>query len=428
MPARILIVEDDPYMAARLRVQLEHQGHEVVACVGSSAAALAEVERACPDLVLMDIVLEGEADGVDAAARIQARCDVPVLYLTAHDDTETVARAKLTGPLAYLLKPVSERELELTIEIALCRHAVEAELRRSEQLLQTAQRIGGFGSWDWDIASGRVLWSPQTFAIFGRDPASYRPDYDSILDQVHPDDRPGLEQALAAALAGDKRFSRRFRIVTPEGEVRSLHAEGELECHAGGRPKRMVGVVHDVTLLSHTEAELWRLAYHDPLTGLPNRRLLEDRLQQAIGHARRDGSQVGLLLLDLDHFKPVNDRHGHAAGDELLQAVARRLRAPLREEDTLCRLGGDEFVVMVSGLREGEAAAARIAHKLLEALAEPFVVGGESCRLGASIGVALYPGQGGTPEELLAAADAAMYDAKRSGRNAVRLAKGPVPS
>jgi diguanylate cyclase (GGDEF)-like protein len=156
-------------------------------------------------------------------------------------------------------------------------------------------------------------------------------------------------------------------------------------------------------------------ALHDPLTGTPNQRLLEDRLNLALRQARRHERHIGVLFLDLDRFKLVNDTFGHAAGDSVLRQVADRLLATVREVDTVCRLGGDEFVVLVPDLRNGSDADLVVA-RLERALAQPFEVDGDQLVMSATVGRAVHPADGDTYESLLRAADASMYAAKASSR------------
>ncbi len=169
--------------------------------------------------------------------------------------------------------------------------------------------------------------------------------------------------------------------------------------------------------LVSSQAKLERMAHHDPLTGLPNRSLLADRMKQALARAQRNGGQIGLLFLDLDDFKPINDTLGHEAGDEALQEIARRLQAVVRQSDTLARVGGDEFVLLVADLDETQAADGlrNLADKCLEAVAAPLHLNNAECGVGVSIGIALCGG-GGRADTLLEAADKAMYEAKQRGR------------
>jgi diguanylate cyclase (GGDEF)-like protein/PAS domain S-box-containing protein len=180
-----------------------------------------------------------------------------------------------------------------------------------------------------------------------------------------------------------------------------------------------IWVYTDVSESKRREAAAQDLAYHDALTGLPNRRLLDDRMTQALAAARRANGRVAVMLLDLDRFKPINDAYGHEAGDQVLKAVAARLKASVRESDTVARVGGDEFVVMLA-VREN-ADAAGVAQKILSGLAEPIPVGAERVQIGCSIGISLFPDDAPEKEELLKHADRAMYHAKAAGRNCHRF-------
>jgi diguanylate cyclase (GGDEF)-like protein/PAS domain S-box-containing protein len=174
------------------------------------------------------------------------------------------------------------------------------------------------------------------------------------------------------------------------------------------------------------EQKVRELANHDPLTGLPNRRLLEDRLEQALRKAKRNHHQVALQFIDLDRFKQVNDTLGHRVGDLLLQAVAQRLCGLVREVDTVSRIGGDEFLVVLPDV-ESAAAASEVAKRILESLAQPYLIEGHKLGTTPSIGISLYPAHGGTAEELIVHADQAMYEAKQSGRNTYRLFATDMP-
>jgi diguanylate cyclase (GGDEF)-like protein/PAS domain S-box-containing protein len=182
-----------------------------------------------------------------------------------------------------------------------------------------------------------------------------------------------------------------------------------------GRIIGTMGIAHDITDRKQAEVEIRYMALHDALTGLPNRILLEDRLTQGIALARRSQKSIAVLMLDLDHFKNVNDSFGHYTGDRLLEAVSKRLQTSLRESDIVARLGGDEFVIgvpMIADSRDIEA----VAQKILAALDKPFRIEGRELQISASIGIAEYPADGENPGALLQFADAAMYEAKKKGR------------
>jgi len=184
-----------------------------------------------------------------------------------------------------------------------------------------------------------------------------------------------------------------------------------------GNITHYVGTFTDITLRKAAEDEVKHLAFFDPLTNLPNRRLLTDRLNQAVTHAKRDQGHMALIFVDLDRFKPVNDRYGHAAGDQLLQAVAHRLRACVRESDTVARVGGDEFVVLLDSIGQTNDAM-QVAEKIHAVLLEPFrLVSGQSVHISSSAGIALYPEHGMDEATLSRHADVAMYAAKAAGRD-----------
>ena len=185
---------------------------------------------------------------------------------------------------------------------------------------------------------------------------------------------------------------------------------------AGGLGPSFYGIVRDIGERRRGEEQLAYLAYHDALTGLPNRILVEQQIDLALARARRAGGAAALMFVDLDDFKEVNDRLGHAAGDRLLASVSARLRGVLRDTDVLARQGGDEFLVLLGDLSDDPTAAAEsVGGKLLSALLEPFVVAGTEVRTGASIGVSLYPDDAADTEALLRHADVAMYRAKAAG-------------
>ena len=189
-----------------------------------------------------------------------------------------------------------------------------------------------------------------------------------------------------------------------------------------GRPPLLEGTLVDITDRKNAEAQIAHLAFHDALTGLPNRALFDDRLALALARCRRDGTRLAVLFVDLDRFKAINDSLGHHAGDRLLKAVADRLRACVREEDTIARVGGDEFVVLLAGIAR-QTDAETVAAKVLRTIGdEPFAVGKESLHVTASIGVSLYPDHGAEPESLVRSADDAMYGVKAAGRNGCGIA------
>lgn len=230
---------------------------------------------------------------------------------------------------------------------------------------------------------------------------------------------------LSFAMADRIHAMRREREAARQAMVDTLREAGhQLESRVAARTAELEAANRR---LRENELALQQLAFHDPLTGLFNRVMLEDRLRHAMQRAERRQTQLAVLLIDLDGFKAINDNHGHAEGDRVLAAVAARMRAQVRASDTLARLGGDEFVVVLEPFA-GEDEAMRVAAKLVAALTEPITDGERPCRIGASIGIALYPQDGNDVDALVLAADRAMYRAKASGKGGWQRAPRPEPA
>jgi diguanylate cyclase (GGDEF)-like protein len=183
-----------------------------------------------------------------------------------------------------------------------------------------------------------------------------------------------------------------------------------------GKNRLFTGILRDISERKENEERIKRLAHHDTLTGLPNRNLLNDRISHALARVRRHGGRMAVLYVDLDKFKPINDTLGHEAGDVVLREVAQRLSTCIRGSDTVSRVGGDEFVVVVEEITR-PAEASMVARKIIDALAKSILYMGNECRVGASIGIAIFPDDGATMDDVCKAADVAMYRVKHSGRN-----------
>jgi diguanylate cyclase (GGDEF)-like protein/PAS domain S-box-containing protein len=419
------------------------------------------------------------------------------------------------------------------------RKEADKTLRRSQDVMQKAQQIARFGSWEWNIQTGSLVWSDEIYRIFGLQPQEFAPSYDAFLERIHPEDRAKVVDAVNAAVVHDQAYDMEHRILYPSGIERVVVEKGEVFRNDKGEAVHMVGTVRDITQEKIIETELrladnvfqhtaeailvadksgrilrvnnaftaitgysseeaigkkpgellnsgrhdklfyeslwktlldtgnWRgeiwdrrkngelfpadhnisrvtnvdgkviqyisifsdvteekraaehihnLAQYDQLTKLPNRMLFNDRLQHAISRAKRAKWVVGLMFIDLDRFKSVNDTLGHHAGDILLQEVAIRISRIVRAQDTVARLGGDEFTVILEEMTHAEDAAT-VAKKLLSALQQKIVIDGNDIVIGGSIGISIFPNDGETPQSIIKSADMAMYQAKKQGRN-----------
>ncbi len=262
------------------------------------------------------------------------------------------------------------------------------------------------------IEAGRVVYVNEAMSrVFGYTSEEIMA-LPSFLDMVHPADRESIRTKHFNRLAGIAVETRYEALgLTKDGRTLNL----ELAAVVHGRD-RVTVVLLDITARKQSEARLLHMANHDDLTDLPNRILLQERIEHALQRSQRDLSVIALLFIDLDRFKNINDTMGHYVGDLLLKEVAIRLRGCLRESDTICRLGGDEFVVLIEQINETQYMS-DVARKILQVLGQPFELQGQEIYIGASIGISVYPEDGADFNALLKNADVAMYRAKESGRN-----------
>jgi diguanylate cyclase (GGDEF)-like protein/PAS domain S-box-containing protein len=312
------------------------------------------------------------------------------------------------------------------------RTQLEAVLRRQAERAADVARIdmalegGGLGLWEWPLAGKHKQLDARAAAMRGYTvlQADRDPDW---MRGVHPDDRPMVEQCLAQYLEGQVPvFDVEYRHRRAHGGWIWIHCRGKVVDQDGNeQSRRMVGTMQDINARKTAEAEIEHLAFYDSLTGLPNRRLLRDRLAQALVKSERKRRAGAVLFIDLDNFKNINDTLGHGVGDRLLQHVALRLGEVTRESDTVARFGGDEFVILLEDLDDaGHGAGSRaalVAQKVLGVLAAAYHLDGYKLYSTPSIGIALYEDHGQPVDEVLKRADLAMYDAKAAGRNTFRF-------
>lgn len=270
----------------------------------------------------------------------------------------------------------------------------------------------------WSICANtyKTLYlNPAAERVYGRPAVTFYEDPELFLNIVHPEDRQWVADVLPELIEKGS-MTLQYRVVRPDGEIRWLEDRMAVARNAKGEPERFDGVATDITERMEHENQLNYLANHDALTGLPNRTLLDDRILQAIAQAHRGGHKFGLLLLDLDRFKNINDGYGHVFGDELLLTVAAQLHKSVRESDTVARLGGDEFVILLSPLNSHEEIYP-VVRRLLNNFSLPFTIQGTELYSTISIGIAVFPADGNDMVTLLKNADIAMYRTKEMGRN-----------
>ncbi len=424
----ILLVEDNPGDARLLREMLNEQESEplemiLVDCVREAEKKLAEH---VVDIILLDLGLP-DAQGLEAVRRVHAAAlRIPLVVLTGLDDEQLAAQTLQQGAQDYLIKgQIEPRGLRRALRYAVERNIMDEALFAEKERAQVTLNSIGDAVVCIDMSSKITFLNVAAEKMTGwsREEAAGRhlSEVFRILDATDRESAAGppelsVEQDPTVPFPVNCILIRRGGVIIPiEHCAAPIHDRQGL---AAGT----VIVFRDVSAARAMTLEISHSAEHDYLTGLPNRMLLNDRINQAIALAQRHEKNVAVLFLDLDGFKHINDSLGHLIGDKLLQSVAKRLTKCVRGSDTVSRQGGDEFVVMLSEVQHVEDAAVT-AQKMLQAVAELHSIDQQDLHVTTSIGVSVYPDDGLDAETLIKNADTAMYQAKENGRHSFKFFK-----
>lgn len=416
---RLLLVEDDEddYVLTRDLLTDSRRTRFALDWVTSFDEALEAMAKGQHDVYLVDYRL-GEHDGLEVLREARAAgCLRPIILLTGQGDGDVDIAAMQAGAADYLVKgQIDSQILERSIRYSLEQNRTLEALRESEERYALSARGANDGLWVWDLGADSVYYSGRWKEMLGFSESEISDSPDEWFARVHPDDVAQLRADIDAhRLGATPSIEHEHRMRCKGGEYRWMLARGVAVRDASGGATRIAGSQTDITERKVATDRLMHDAFHDALTGLPNRALFMDRLGRLMERARRhSGHQFAVLFLDLDRFKVVNDSLGHALGDLLLISVAERLRIALRATDTVARLGGDEFTILLE--IDHLADAVRTAERIQEALRVPFRVGENEIFTTASIGIALSVTGYERPHDVLRDADIAMYRAKSRGR------------
>ena len=302
-------------------------------------------------------------------------------------------------------------------------YRIQATLETTAELLERTGEMAKIGGWALDLRTMGLIWTLETCRIHEHDPM-VPITLEQAIQYYAPEARAVISSAVQAGIDQGTAWDLELPLRTEKGRHIWVRAQG-VAIMEQGRTVKLLGAFQDITQHRHDVDEIRRLAFYDLLTGLPNRRLLMDRLRQAMLTSARTGQHGALMFLDLDHFKLLNDTQGHGVGDVLLEQVARRLQSCVRDGDSVARLGGDEFVVLLETLsvhaHEAATQAEMTAKKILDVFGHAYDLQGHFYDSTPSIGIVVFLGDGEGIEELLKRADVAMYQAKSAGRNTARF-------
>jgi diguanylate cyclase (GGDEF)-like protein/PAS domain S-box-containing protein len=435
MKAKILLVDDNPNNRFALRTILKGVNAELhEASNGFDALSLSLEEDYA--LILLDVQMP-EIDGFEVCEQLRGdprTADTPVIFLTAaYKEVVDKVRGYVAGATDYLAKPIEDHILKAKVQVFLKLFEQRRQLQENNESLRIAATV--FESQEGMLVTdidGMIVQVNQAYTrITGYRPEEVIGKNPSILSSGRQDEQFYVE--MWDALKKNHYWQGELWNRRKGGETYPVWLTISAVIDAKEQVTNYVGAFSDITVHKRDEEKIHNLAFYDPLTGLPNRRLLLERAKHELASSKRKGNYGALMFLDMDNFKMLNDTKGHDFGDDLLVDVAHRLSEGVRQEDTVSRLGGDEFVVILGDLDVDESKAVTqaqaLANKLLISLAEPYRLsvskmnGTEEIeyRCSSSIGITMFNIQDDSVEDMLKRADVAMYQAKSSGRNAVRF-------
>ena len=304
-------------------------------------------------------------------------------------------------------------------------HNAQNAIQESQQRLKFATSAGGVGIWDWDVVNDILVWDDQMYALYGIQSDQFTGAFEAWKNGLHPDDRQAAEEAIRDAIKIGE-FKSGFRVVRPDGEIRHIRGHARTVRNDKGAVVRMIGTNWDITDQKLAESMAEQLAFYDPLTELPNRRLFIDRLQRAIKVTERSKRYSALFSIDLDNFKIINDIHGHNAGDIALKLASKSFLEAVRGGDTVARMGGDEFMILIEDLGPNASEAGHALKTVAEKIVSSFNAARKETSYISmstlSVGATIFQGSSyGEINDLIKQSDLALYQAKNAGRNCIKF-------
>lgn len=409
----ILVVEDEVLVARDIKARLTHMGYEVVGVASRGHEAVSKALELLPNLILMDINLRDGMDGVEAAMEIRSQIDVPIIFCTAYSNEVTLERAKISDPYGYVLKPFDNRELEISIEIALYKHKTERVLAETRQRLDATLTNVSDGVIAASMGGEIYLLNPAAETITGW---SMPGAAETTLSRIMPMVGFKAEQAAICLDELENLFSERPIVNTrqlltkPDG--RQVPIEISINRLEDSITDLIVITFRDISQQVLYEEKIRRSAFFDDLTDLPNRALFVDRLDSSLNRRKRGmKEQFAVLFLDLDGFGVVNDGLGHEQGDFLINEIAHRIGATIRPDDTVARFSGDVFPILLDPV-DAVTGSILACQRILRAIEQPILLGDTEVNITASVGIVLDNGRYQTADEMIRDADTALHRAK----------------
>ena len=420
---KLLIVEDEKIIAIDLQRRLEKFGYNVAGLVASGKESIQKARKLYPDIVLMDIMLAGEIDGIDAAITIRKELNIPIIFITAYSDEKTLERAKKAEPFGYVLKPFKDRELYTTIDIALYKHSINEKLKSQERLFAAILNGTGDGIISTTMEGKIRFMNPvaETLTGWKEEDAIDKPLKD-VFKLYNETSATEIEFPTAASeyihstpwiFESCYLENKQGAQVFVEGNMTFIHDKD-------GDAEGKVFTFKDVTEMKRLTDTVTYQASHDRLTGLLNRDEFSQKLQNALDETKNSHVSHTLINLDLDQFKIVNDTSGHRAGDQLIQRITKTIQNNLPDNSIVARIGGDEFGILISDTDtdKAEKVTKRIFKQMQK---ERFIWKRNIYSITASVGIVPVTENSKDTQTILAAADDACFLAKEEGGNRIKI-------
>ncbi len=410
--SRLLVVEDEVLVARDIQARLQRMGYEVVGTVARGEDAVSTALAESPDLILMDINLKGEMDGIEAATQINEVSSVPVIYCTAYSNDEVLERAKITSPFGYVLKPFDNRELEINIEIALFKHQVEQDLAKTKQNLDATLTNVSDGVIAADQTGQVILINAVAESLTdwpGERSKNVMLDEVLVLEAFEPG-QPAINLLNPETFVYWKQFSgMRQLLVRPDGTRIPI----ELSANSLDDGEHLTVVTfRDISQQLNYEETIQQNAFYDGLTELPNRSLFVDRLDSSIKRRKRGRpDHFSVVFVDIDGFAVINEGLGHDVGDQIINEVGKRIAKTIRPDDTVSRFSGDIFALLLDPV-DSAPGSIQATQRILDAIQDPIEIGGVHLNITATFGIAVNKGDYQTAEDMLRDANTALHRAK----------------
>ncbi|MFZ8977540.1 MAG: two-component system response regulator [Pseudohongiellaceae bacterium] len=410
--SRLLVVEDEVLVARDIQARLQRMGYEVVGTVARGEDAVSTALAESPDLILMDINLKGEMDGIEAATQINEVSSVPVIYCTAYSNDEVLERAKITSPFGYVLKPFDNRELEINIEIALFKHQVEQDLAKTKQNLDATLTNVSDGVIAADQTGQVILINAVAESLTdcpGEKSKNIMLDEVLVLEAFEPG-QPAINLLNPETFVYWKQFSgMRQLLVRPDGTRIPI----ELSANSLDDGEHLTVVTfRDISQQLNYEETIQQNAFYDGLTELPNRSLFVDRLDSSIKRRKRGRpDHFSVVFVYIDGFAVINEGLGHDVGDQIINEVGKRIAKTIRPDDTVSRFSGDIFALLLDPV-DSVPGSIQATQRILDAIQEPIEIGGVHLNISATLGIAVNKGDYEAAEDMLRDANTALHRAK----------------